>query len=286
MSEATEYAERQANDLKARTRRDCKTLYPDGKFSWECGPGWARILARLSYRLECANRLFKKNFLVHVEADQVKEKFGELRFYYSIGHDIPPLIERLHVFLCRSADVILRTADFRAKRIVKQRGGVVVKCREIDPAVEDDPFAWSFTAPDGFTCSVKKIHRPETAELVATRLRFLWIVAHACRRLAATLEVLYSGDLNRQNVGAEALDGFVEKSVRKAEEECYSVCEDCGRPIGEDYSPRCQTVGWISYICEDCAKAQGRKYVKNKTMYKDGRPVEQQKDVETGGDAP
>ncbi len=41
--------------------------------------------------------------------------------------------------------------------------------------------------------------------------------------------------------------------VRKAEEDCYSVCEECGTPIGTGESPRCCTLGWDRYLCRDCA---------------------------------
>ena len=41
--------------------------------------------------------------------------------------------------------------------------------------------------------------------------------------------------------------------VRKAEEECYNLCEECGTPIGTDESPRCCTLGWYRYLCRDCA---------------------------------
>ena len=41
--------------------------------------------------------------------------------------------------------------------------------------------------------------------------------------------------------------------VRKAEEECYGVCEECGISIGTDESPRCCTLGWYRYLCRGCA---------------------------------
>ena len=41
--------------------------------------------------------------------------------------------------------------------------------------------------------------------------------------------------------------------VRKAEEECYGLCEECGTSIGIEESPRCCTLGWYRYLCRDCA---------------------------------
>lgn len=76
--------------LKARTRKDCRILYPNGGPGWECGIGWTDALSKLSYKIECMNRLFMWEFQVYAAADQVKEKFGELRFYYTVHRAAPP----------------------------------------------------------------------------------------------------------------------------------------------------------------------------------------------------
>ena len=47
--------ERRMKDLKARVRKDCRTLYPNGRPDWECRIGWTDALAKLSYKIECAN---------------------------------------------------------------------------------------------------------------------------------------------------------------------------------------------------------------------------------------
>lgn len=52
----------------------------------------------------------------------------------------------------------------------------------------------------------------------------------------------------------DAVCDIVQKAVNTAEDECFRTCEHCGRTIGSIFSPRYETVGWISYICEDCLK--------------------------------
>ena len=54
---------------------------------FECGDGWFKLLDTLSYFLEKDGS---------VEATQVKEKFGTLRFYYSWGNDYTG--ELIHMF--------------------------------------------------------------------------------------------------------------------------------------------------------------------------------------------
>lgn len=50
----------------------------------ECPKGWYYILEQLCTILEFHNMEFTKNYGVAVVADQVKEKFGTLRFYYTV----------------------------------------------------------------------------------------------------------------------------------------------------------------------------------------------------------
>ena len=50
----------------------------------ECPLGWYHILEQLCTVLEFHNLEFTKNYGIAIIADQVKEKFGTLRFYFTI----------------------------------------------------------------------------------------------------------------------------------------------------------------------------------------------------------
>ena len=199
-----------------------------------------------------------------------------MRFYYTVHRDAPPVIEWLCGLLRKSANAILRKADFRLKNVVIKPAAVTIKCKELSPSSHDDPLydGKVLEASDGFRCLLRRIHQYEISKRVPTRLRPLWHIAYACYKVESWLLGLYSICLARQNVGVEALDDLVEKAVRNAEDACYSTCEECGNPIGTDYSPRCETLGWITYICERCAKKRGRKYRKGDGIYKGGEFVE------------
>ena len=75
-------------------------------------------------------------------------------------------------------------------------------------------------------------------------------------------------------LSADAGEDFIEKAIKEAEDACYSTCEECGNSIGTNYSPRCETLGWITYICERCAKKRGVKYRKGNDIYKNGEFIE------------
>ena len=50
----------------------------------DCPIGWYHILEQLCTALEFHNLEFTKNHRIAIVADQVKEKFGTLRFYFTI----------------------------------------------------------------------------------------------------------------------------------------------------------------------------------------------------------
>ena len=75
-----------------------------------------------------------------------------------------------------------------------------------------------------------------------------------------------------QEVMIEYLEAEADKIIREAEDECYNTCEECGSQIGTDWSPRCETSGWIRYICSRCAETIDkcgyvRTYFKNGAKY-------------------
>lgn len=263
-----------------KTRRDCRTLYENGRPGWEFGTGWNDVVSKLSYRLECANRLFMREYGVHAVVDQAKEKFGGLRFYYTVHRDPPAPAKWLCEILRNSAEKILDNAEFKMKSVTVKPARETVVCSEIEPGGPDPYMSAGSkvleTEEKDFKCLFKTIHEYEIAKSVPTRNRLLYIIARACRRLGFWVSSLYPTDTNRQNIGVECLDDFVERSVRNAEDECYSTCEECGRTIGTDYSPRCQTTGWIAYLCEKCAKSRGFGYKKGDGLYdKDGNLIKQ-----------
>lgn len=52
-------------------------------WGFECGDGWFKLIDELSSKIEAWNNLNPAD--ITVEAVQVKEKFGSLRFYYNGG---------------------------------------------------------------------------------------------------------------------------------------------------------------------------------------------------------
>lgn len=66
-----------------------------------------------------------------------------------------------------------------------------------------------------------------------------------------------------------------DKLIRDAEDACHDTCEDCGTNIGKNgWDKRCETAGWIKYVCEDCAKKIGGGYYMDDAYFEDGKCIE------------
>ena len=65
---------------------------------------------------------------------------------------------------------------------------------------------------------------------------------------------------SEQNAISRGIDNLVELMVDKAEDACMGYCENCGHAFYGDMRDRVETKGWISIICEKCAKEQHRNY--------------------------
>jgi hypothetical protein len=71
-------------DKWAQIKSECPKLYQQGMY-FECGPGWADLIYKLSVKIEKILENSSDNKLMY--ATQVKEKYGSLRFYMSSATD-------------------------------------------------------------------------------------------------------------------------------------------------------------------------------------------------------
>lgn len=129
----------------------------------ECPIGWFHILEQLCTILEFHNMEFVKNYGIAIVADQVKEKFGTLRFYYTIRSvDKDGVVVEDHVgednkrgiaieYLTMLADQIISTADHLTERTcsrcgiplndknkVDTDGWITYICKECDQAAKGE----------------------------------------------------------------------------------------------------------------------------------------------------
>ena len=249
-----EQCEKAEHSLEKETIADCKILYCDAGlpmtktcmcWGFETGKGWWRVLRRLSCELEALNLLVYDKWKVRIQADQVKEKYGTLRFYYSVECDN---YNEVGLAAKKIIDDFENKKDcgyFGLKTVVDEKGHSVDELDE-----------------DGKTVSVW--HPPKChVEVTKHKDEYEQMKKAADEAHKTLCESGYDDITPEQKIMMEWLESEAEKKVKQAEEDCYCTCEECGFQIGTDWSPRCETIGWITYICHHCAEKRDYPYMKN-----------------------
>ena len=243
-------------------------------FGWEHGDGWNDKVAALSYRLEALNVLFYRKYGVRIEAMQVKEKFGTLRFYYEVVVEptfltrivlkaVPRLLEGIRGLIERNVDFDVHYVAISEKTYREEWFEIPkedYEARKIPDCVENN-FGWKFREENGKYFRNVCVCISPKYRIVARRHKFLYFICKFFKRLSFILDFSrFVKPSREQTVIHEFMLDLADRYIRDAEEECYGRCEVCGREIGTDYSPRCVTKGWIRYVCEKCANETNEKY--------------------------
>ena len=90
-------------------------------FGMECGDGWYDLLDDLLSKLD----YLSKNSGVQVITDQIKEKFGTLRFYYStvVKNDL-----NLDIIVSKIVDDVVSVAERQSAHVCEKTGKDGVLC--------------------------------------------------------------------------------------------------------------------------------------------------------------
>ena len=221
-------------------------------------------MQELSYSLETLNFQYKK-FGIEIQAAQIKEKFGGLRFYYDII-TLRPWYATCWSAPFRALSRALCRIDYGRKDVVTRPRGMEIDIREVSEermaAVEADPsrLATNVRASRAFGKCWETTAQTRFAEtkIVPTRHRALYAVLKAVDTFASKVDCdwEFGSRLRRKEIVGTALRKQVDVLIRDAERQCYETCENCGNQIGTDWSPRCETRGWIRGLCKKCAAAQ------------------------------
>lgn len=243
-------------------------------FGWEHGDGWNNIVADLSYNIEMLNLMFYPKYGIRVEAVQVKEKFGELRFYYDIITEPPKLLRFIPNFLENLHYHLIKKVDFGYRHVRDMEPYTSEEWEEISsedfenrktPKYAENNYGWKFKEEDGKFYRNYSLFHPEKWHMEITKNKFLHALDSIICKIWHILDFRYSWPYSKNvNIVRNYVDSTVQKYIDEACRKCYDTCEECGMQIGNEWSPRCTTTGWILHVCEDCAKRIGRNYSDDK----------------------
>lgn len=256
-----------------------ESLIPLG---FECRSGWKRPLEALSDTIESMNITYYPKYKVRYEAVQVKEKFGTLRVSGDVVIDLPWYCTFLGTPFKSIADILKYKINYKMVYVNDEPDHDEIEESELKDITNDQEFEdykkkynyskTTYEKKDGKYYRYQTITHIGKSHYEPSKHKILYKLFHLMYKISSIL-TWYKEPTREQEVIRNAMDVTAERLIRIAEDECYNTCEDCGRQIGTDWSPRCQTTGWITYLCEDCAKKHENNYIKGDSVYHKGEFV-------------
>lgn len=267
----------------------CKILYKEYYRScmetcmcwgFECNKSWKYPLDNLSDSLESMNISYYPKYKVRIQADQVKSKIGLLHYYYSVVIDLPWYCTFLGKPFKSLAELLRYKINYKMIHVKDEPDHDEIEETELKDITNDHEFEeykkkcnWNnkltFEKREGKYYRYQSITHIGKSHYEPSKHKVLYKFFHILYKISSFL-TWYKEPTREQDVIRNAMSANADRLIRMAEDECYKICEECGMPIGTDWSPICQTTGWISYICEKCAKKQEREYVKGDSIFHKG----------------
>lgn len=244
-------------------------------WGFECGNGWYEPLYELSRNLEKKNREIFAKYRLRIEAAQVKEKYGTLRFYFDIHRYGTPLNYMYGSFLLKCADLMHRIFRFKLRYVVDakayeqyewvERSLDTIKAwnKEFD---ENSYDVKRYKFEDGKWYEYTKIYHPGKGHNEPVRFAKLYDWYTRLQRYGNLR--LRDNDIEYPETLMDEIYAFANDEVNHAEQECAKRCEECGAMLTD--TSAAVTRGWIKYVCESCASKMEVEYTKRdkKTYYK------------------
>lgn len=278
------------------TLKECSILYCQKDlpmtetcmcWGWEHGQGWDEIVRQASCELEVLNRMWYPKYKVRIQADQIKEKFGELTWYWSVACDNYSFIGKFGIKLNNLMRWLMRHINFRPTTIIDAKEYTTDEVEEINKDRYNNLKKYKDTANTVFEKDGKyfrnyKLYHCQQSHIEFMRFKHLRKMIDAISRFSFIIKSFGTKDpSDMQKILITYLDSKAEEIINNATKKCTNVCEDCGHQIGTNWSPKCETTGWITYICKDCAEKSGKRYYKNNELWDGKKRVMTKKEVES-----
>jgi len=246
-------------------------------FGFECGKGWHTAIANTCRELEMVNSEYYKKYRVRIQADQIKEKFGEIRFYYSVVVDPCAFI----VWFANRFNSVYqylnayKRFDYKMTKVVDVEPYDYDETKVLTKEQYECQKAYKYTASNvelkeenGKYLEICHLHNYGKSHMEPTRLKLLWHVKEFANKMFCRLMYSFKrSDTAIVRNCIASMHSVTSKLIKQLELECAQRCEDCGSQIGTEWSPACRTTGWIAYLCQSCAEKHNSNYVKNGELW-------------------
>ena len=246
----------------------------------EVNDSWLEPINKLCQRLEALNYEYYPKFHVRIQADQIKSKYAYLTFYYSVVCDPSRIIVAYEKLIDKIVN-LLSKIDFKCKyKIIKPaRDSIEKKILTEEDCKKETKYGIARNVKlvlnnDGTVTKEISIHYSEVGHYVPLRFKLIHKILSYKHKIRSFFRNLLKWQpSHKQLCIGELLDSLASNYIKIAEDECEHTCEECGNQIGSDWSPKCTTFGWISYICKECADKHGENYEMNGEIWNSGKRI-------------
>lgn len=261
--------------VEQETVKDCPILFQMYSHSpkdtcmcwgWEFDRGWDDLVQTACRQLEMLNQEYYSKYRIRVQADQIKEKYGTLHFYYSVIQDPPKSIYWFGKTVNKIVDFIDRKVDFKFKEICLKKpenydSVVEITKEDYEKAINQKyKFVNIEYKQDGDKYfSISHLYRNGKYTVKPTKHKFLYKIQKILTRIRNELLFIKKDNKESRNCFAY-VETKAEEIIEKCEHDCNNTCEICGCQIGNSWSPVCVTEGYIRYLCKSCADKSGDVY--------------------------
>ena len=256
----------------------------------ECQDGWLSTIDIMSKKLEGLNMLFYPKFRVRIRMDQVKEKFGYLTCYHTIVCDPPKWVCFWRRFWEKVFNRVSKI-NFKMLEVLDEFEHDDVSIKEIPTKEEFEEEKDHYKncsnvdvyEQDGKYYSKTVYHRYRKTHHIPTKHKWLYHIYEKRYMIVNwPINIFNIEKTHIQSCIEEILDAKAYEIINDAVKNAHEHCEICGKSIYDDskWSPKCRTMGYIRYLCKDCANEDGKSYVMNGAVWQNGKVIVSKEDYE------
>jgi hypothetical protein len=257
--------------LKETTIKQCSILYSE-PCSWAINYGWYDLVRNFSLECENIHILYYEKYRYRIILEQIKEKYGSLRIYFTIIKDPPKLINCiLKVFKKIELYLSPSTNDYNMKKICDEQPHKKITFSKIDKKYSDDMFNKIVNVSD-VNIKTDIVQCMGKYHYVPQKAKFKYHLYNWFNKLIFKIEGLFQKS-SKDDVVYDIIYSKVQDLILDYERRSQNICEQCGFEVGKKYSKKCVTSGWITILCEQCAKKSNREYYIGKTKYLNGNKL-------------
>jgi hypothetical protein len=253
--------------IKELTTKQCSILYKND-CGWCVNYGWYDLIRDFSLKCEELNIMYYNRYRYRIVLDQIKEKYGRLRIYFSIVKDPPKVINWVIKMVTILKDLISPVKiNYNIKRVYTQHPHTAIT---FSKSTENDNIV---SIINNIKIKTEIVHHLGKQRDIPQKFKMLYQIYRLLNYIVVKTEIYFQYNFDQTDVIYDIMYNNVRELVIKYEKQSEDICCECGIHIGTAYSKKCVTSGWIRFMCESCAKKQNSVYYIKRTKFLKGKKL-------------